>query len=186
MKKIGFLCCLGLILWVTSCGKSRQKDLATVEKQELAKGLRNDTVFMDIQLAMPKQAFFDYCWGMNKKGQFTEGEAMTVEHDLGKRNFAYPIQMNFYPKFKDGKVSEVPMKFTYKGIDISFPNGQTEKLLKDVKKLAEEWYGEGFFITDLPEGLNAYAKVTGNRRVLIFSDKEYEVMVIVTDLKAAQ
>jgi hypothetical protein len=181
MKITQILLFVGLILLSANCG-NRPKDLASIEKQELASGIRNDSIFLGIHLGMPKQGFFDYCWGMNKKGQFTEGEGMTVEHDLGKRNFAYPIQMNFYPKFKNDKVNELPIKFTYKGIDISYPNGQTEKLLKDVKKLAEVWYGEGFFITTLPDGVKSYAKVSGNRKVLIFSEKEYEVMVVVTDL----
>ena len=92
--------------------------------------------------------------------------------------------MNFYPQFKYDKVSEMPIKFTYKGIDLSYDNGQTEKLLIDVKNLIGEWYGEGFFVTPLPTGGKGYAKVSGNRRVIIFSEKEYEVMVVVTDLTA--
>ena len=180
---------LGLTITTFACSNVGQKSLADIEKQELATGIRNDSLFMGLTLGMSKQEFFDFCWAMNKKGVFTDGEEKTVEYVFGKKNFAFPLQMNFYPQFKYDKISEMPIKFTYKGIDLSYPNGQTEKLLKDVKGLMEEWYGTGFFITPLPKGekgQNAFAKVSGNRRVLIFSEKEFEVMVLVTDLTAGQ
>ncbi len=177
---------LGLTIVIFACRNSAQKTLAEVEKQELATGIRHDSLFMGLTLGMPKQEFFDFCWAMNKKGVFTDGSEMTVEHQLGEKNFHYPIQMNFYPQFLYDKIKEMPIKFTYKGIDLSYPNGQTGKLLIDVKKLMEEWYGDGFFITTLPAGVKGYAKVSGNRRVVIFSEKEYEVMVVVTDLTAGQ
>lgn len=175
-----------ILLISNGCRNANKKDLAAIEKQELATGIRHDSIFMGIYLSMKKQDFFDYCWGMNKKGLFTEGVDMTVEHQLAKKDFFYPLQMNFYPKFKDDKIRELPINFTYKGIDLSFPNGQTEKLLNDVKKLVEEWYGSGFFVTTLPDNIKGYAKVSGNRRVVIFSEKEFEVMVVVTDLAAGQ
>lgn len=180
---------IGLLFISIACGNSHSKDLATIEKQELATGIRHDSLFMGLTLGMTKQEFFDFCWAMNKKGVFTEGADKTVEYDFGKKNFSFPLQMNFYPQFLYDKIKEMPIKFTYKGIDLSYPNGQTEKLLEDVKKLMEEWYGEGFFVVPLPnleKGQNAYAKVSGNRRVLIFSQKEYEVMVVVTDLTIGQ
>lgn len=178
---------IGLLFISIACGNSHSKDLATIEKQELATGIRHDSLFMGLTLGMTKQEFFDFCWAMNKKGVYTEGADKTVEYDFGKNDFNFPLQMNFYPQFKYDKIIEMPIKFTYKGIDLSYPNGQTEKLLVDVKKLMEEWYGTGFFITPLPKGekgQKAYAKVSGNRRVLIFSEKEFEVMMVVTDLAA--
>ncbi len=177
---------IGLLFMFYACRNSQNKDLATIEKQELATGIRHDSLFMGLTLGMPKQEFFDFCWAMNKKGVYTEGADKTVEYEFGKKNFSFPLQMNFYPQFLYDKIKEMPIKFTYKGIDLSYPNGQTVKLLKDVKKLMEEWYGDGFFITTLPIGVKGYAKVAGNRRVVIFSEKEYEVMVIVTDLTARQ
>ena len=183
MKRIlVFLFFLSVSLYMSSCRNTGEKKLADVEKQELATGIRYDSLFLGLSLGMTKRKFFDYCLDMNKKGIFTEGADKTVEYDLGKMNFHFPIQMNFYPNFKEDKISALPIKFTYKGIDLSYPNGQTEKLAEDVKKLMKEWYGDGFFITPLPNGGKGYAKVSGNRRVLIFSEKEYEIMVIVRDL----
>ncbi len=186
MKIRGIIFFVGLIFMSGACGNNHKKDLAIIEKQELATGVRHDSLFMSLYLGMPKQDFFDYCWHMNKKGVFTEGGDKTVEYEFGKKEFAYPLQMNFYPQFKYDKIKEMPIKFTYRGIDLSYPNGQTVKLFIDVKKLMEEWYGKGFFVTPLPIGGKGYAKVAGNRRVVIFSEKEYEVMVVVTDLTFQQ
>lgn len=185
MKHFIFLF-LGFTILTVACRNKAEKTLADIEKQELATGIRHDSLFMGLTLGMPKQAFFDFCWAMNKKGVFTEGADKTVEYVFGKKDFTYPLQMNFYPQFLYDKIKEMPIKFTYKGIDLSYPNGQTEKLLVDVKELMEEWYGDGFFITTLPIGGKGYAKVSGNRRVLIFSEKEFEVMVVITDLTATQ
>ncbi len=175
---------LGVLVLIFACRNKSEKKLADVEKQELATGIRHDSLFLGLSLGMTKREFCDYCLNMNKKGIFTEGGDKTVEYVLGKKNFHFPLQMNFYPHFKEDKIIDLPIKFTYKGIDLSYPNGQTEKLAEDVKKLTEEWYGEGFFITPLPNGGKGYAKVSGNRCVLIFSEKEFEVMVIVKDLTA--
>ena len=180
IKFIHFLFFVALMMF--GCKGLGEKKLADVEKRELAKGVRQDSIFQGIYLAMPKQEFFDYCWAMNKKNVFTEGSDKSVEYQLGKQNFNYRIQMNFYPSFIGDKIAEMPMKFSYFGIDLTVPRNQNEKLMNDVKTLMEEWYGKDFFKTDLPFGGKGWAKVTGNRRVLIFSEKEFEVMVLVSDL----
>lgn len=186
MKITSFLFVFGLLLMSIGCQNDHKKDLARVEKKELATGIRNDSLFMGLSFGMERQEFYNFCWAMNKKGVFTEGENKLVECQLGKKNFFYPIQMNFFPQFKNEKISVMPVKFTYKGIDLSYPNGQTEKLLKDVKIQLEEWYGGGFFKTSLSDGSACYAQVKGNRRIVVMVEREYEVMVVFTDLAACE
>ncbi len=173
---------LGLLLLIGACKNIEKKDLAVVEKQELAKGIRQDSLFQGLFFGMPEVGFFNHCREVNKKGLFNEGASNTVEYQLGKQDFFYEMQMNFFPQFKNGKINELSAKFTYKDIDLTFSNGQTEKLLKDVKSLMKKWYGDNFFLTPLPNGKNAYVQVSGNRRILIKVEKEYEVRVIFTDL----
>ncbi len=184
MKTNTFISVLILLL-IVACRNNSEKKLADVEKQELAKNIRHDSIFMGIHLGMPKQAFFDYCWQKNKEKLFIEGSGKTVEHQLGKEGFNFPLQMNFYPTFKDDKVSELPIQFTYTVLDPWNPKMKTEELLKEVKKLMEKWFGTGFFLTTLPDGKKVYAKVHGNKRIIIMVEKDFEVMVIVTDLMAA-
>ncbi len=184
MKTKALLLFFGLLMMSISCKNGNKKDLVKIEQQELATGIRHDSLFQGLYLGMARLDFLTHCWEMNKKNVFTEGVGKTVEYQLGKRNFHYDIQMNFYPQFIADKISAMPMKFTYRGKEQTFPDVLTVKLVKDVRTLMEEWYGTGFFITALPTGQNAYAQVSGNRRVLIFSEKEFEVMVIISDLTA--
>lgn len=184
--KLKIVLFFGILVFFADCRNAHKKDLATIEKQELASGIRNDSLFMGLTFGMERQEFYNFCWAMNKKGVFTEGDNKLVEYQLGKKNFAYPIQMNFFPQFKNEKINVMPVKFTYKGVDLSYPNGQTEKLVKDVKMQLEEWYGGGFFKTSLPDGKECYVQVKGNRRIMIMVEKEYEVMVVFTDLTAVE
>lgn len=182
VKLISFLALVGILL--TACKNDKKQDLGRIEQQELAKGIRNDSLFMGFYFGMPKQDFFNYCWGMNKKGIFMEGEGMSVEYQLGKQDFNFPLQMNFYPHFENERIVEMPIRFTYKTLDPWNPNMQTDKLVADVRKLMIKWYGGDLFITNMPTGKKAYAQVSGNRRILIFVEKDFEVIVLLTDLAA--
>lgn len=174
------------MLFLISCRNTQEKKLADVEKIELAKNTRHDSLFMGLHLGMTREAFLEHCWKKNKEGAFTEGNNKTVEYQFKKEDFdfKYPIQMNFYPRFKDGRIGEMPLYFSYRTLDPWNPNMQTEKLLKEVRELMKKWYGNDFFLTTLPNGKKAYAKVHGNKRIVICVEKDFEVMVVFTDLMA--
>jgi hypothetical protein len=184
IKSIYFF--IGIAFFAVACRNSEKKNLAYIEQQELAKGIHNDSIFLGFYFGMPKEDFLNYCWTMNKQKQFTDGNGMTVEYQLGKRDFTFPLKMNFYPQFKNDKIKEMPICFSYKTYEFFNQKMTTEVILKDVKKLVEQWYGDGFFVTPLPspfpDNIKGYVQVKGNRRVVIFVEKEVEVMVIVSDL----
>jgi hypothetical protein len=181
---------LGIVFLSTACRKSEKKNLVHIEQQELAKGIRNDSLFLGLYFGMSKEDFLEYCWKLNKQGLITDGNGMTVEHQLGIRDFQYPLKMNFYPQFKNDKIRELPICFSYKTYEFFNQKMTTETILNDVKKLMEQWYGEDFFVTTLPQpmpnNIKGYAQVKGNRRVLIFVEKDVEVMVLITDLTARE
>jgi hypothetical protein len=182
----GLLFFFSIVLFLSACRNSEKKNLAYVEQQELAKGIRNDSLFLGFYFGMPKEDFLNYCWSMNKQKQFVDGNGMTVEYQLGKRDFSFPLKMNFYPQFKNDRINEMPISFSYKSYEFFNQKMTTETILNDVKKLMEQWYGNNFFVTSLPlpfpANIKGYALVQGNRRVLIFVEKEVEVMVFITDL----
>lgn len=177
---------LGLTLFSAACRNKNQKNLVYIEQQELSKGIRNDSLFMGLYLGMTRMDFLNHCWNMNKQNLFTEGGNKTVVYQIGKLYSDYSIQMNFYPRFKDDKIIQLPVQFTYKVLDPYNPNMKTEKLLAEVRMLMEKWFGGKFFLTDMPTGGKGYAQVNGNRRILILVEREFEVMVIFTDLTERQ
>ena len=135
---------------------------------------------------MTTEAFADTCRARHAEGLFDEGGNRMVEYELTHNELKFPAKISFFPLFKQNKISEVPINFKYSNLEIWNAAMKTDKLLVDVKKLMEKWYGDGFFITDLPTGVKGYAKVSGNRRIMIFAEKEFEVMVVFTDLTATK
>jgi hypothetical protein len=177
---------LGIVLslCLSSCQKAEQKSLEAVEKQELAKGIRNNTLFLGLTFGMTPKEFFAVCWDMNKKGTLREAAGnMAAAYQLDKGEMNYPAEMTFYPKYTDDKISEMPIRFHYKGWAPWNEDLQSNKLILDVKKLMEKWYGSGgYFISPLPTGGKGIVKVDGNRRIVITIDSESEVLVMLSDL----
>lgn len=176
----------GILLLVSACRGTDKKNLAEVEKQELSKGIRNDSLFYGLYLGMTIDAFADTCRKRHREGLFDEGGNRMVEFELKNNELKFLAKISFYPSFTQNKISEVPVFFKYRNSEPWNPEMATGKLLLDVKKLMEKWYGDGFFITPLPTGRNGFAQVSGNRRILIKVDKDDEVVVIFTDLTLKQ
>ena len=175
---------LGLALLISACQKAEQRSLEEVEKQELAKGIRNNTLFLGLTFGMTAKEFFAVCWDLNKKGTLREASGnMAAAYQLDKGELDYPAEMTFYPKYIDDKISEMPMRFHYKGWAPWNEDLQSNKLIVDVKKLMEKWYGSGgYFISPLSAGGKGIVKVDGNRRIVITIDSESEVLVMLSDL----
>jgi hypothetical protein len=175
---------IGISLLMSACKKAEPRSLDEVEKQELAKGIRNNTLFLGLNFGMTQKEFFAVCWDLNKKGTLREASGnMAAAYQLDKGELDHPAEMNFYPKYKDDKISEMPIRFHYKGWAPWNEDLQSKKLIVDVKKLMEKWYGTGgFFISPLPEGGKGIVKVDGNRRIVITIDSESEVLVMLSDL----
>ena len=184
MKNRIVLFLFSLLVLASACQRTDKKNLVEVEKQELAKGIRNDSVFQGIYLGMTTEAFADTCRARHAEGLFDEGGNRMVEYELTHNELKFPAKISFFPLFKQNKISEVPINFKYSNLEIWNAAMKTDKLLVDVKKLMEKWYGDSFFLTPLPTGRNGFVQVSGNRRILIKVDKEDEVMVVFTDLTA--
>lgn len=150
--------------------------------KELASGERFDSLFMGIYLGMPEKDFYAQCWKLNKKGLIRQGETnTTVKYDL-KKQLDYPAQMDFYPRFNQGKIFEMPVKFVYKGWAPWNKKLSADRLLSDVKDWYEDVYGKGFLKVRHPEHGLAYVKLDGNRRITIFKENDTFVWAVFTDM----
>jgi len=89
--------------------------------------------------------------------------------------------MNFYPEFHEGKVYEMPVVFSYNAYAPWNQAYSVDTLLQESIAHVEQWYGEGFIKMEHPEKGVAYAKVDGNRRVMLYPGDE-KVNMLVTDL----
>ncbi len=171
--------CIALIFM--SCQSDYDKMLA----RETARGVRNDSLFWTLRLNMSAETFFKECLELNHQKILLQavGESKAVEHPLDKQEMQAPAKMYFFPVFNtQNKVKEMPITFQY---DSYFPfstDFNSDKLLPDVLQLMEKWYGKGFIKLEKNPNDPVYAKIDGNRRILIRKKDDAKVSVLISDL----
>jgi hypothetical protein len=171
-------------LFLASC--SPRAEYENRLKRELASGVRYDSLFLGLYFGMPEKEFYLHCWNLNKKGLIRQGESnTTVEYEI-KKELKYPGMMDFYPRFNQGKIFEMPVRFIYKGWAPWNKKLSSENLQDDVLNWYEKVYGKGFLNVDHPKRGSAYVKIDGNRRITIFREDELHVWAIFTDLLVAK
>ena len=151
-------------------------------KRELSSGVRFDSLFMGFYFGMPEKEFYVHCWNMNKKGLFRQDASNTSVEYQTKDELKYPATMDFYPKFHDGKISEMPVRYVYKGWAPWNKTFSSDNLQMDVLNYYKKTYGGGFMEVRHPKRGKAFVKMNGNRRITIFKEDELHVWAIFTDM----
>jgi len=170
-----FMISLGL----SGCWKSEYTKMV---EQELATGSRNDSLFLGLHFGMTKKEFFNHCAALNKKKLTTMGRNANVLYKI--ENPVGSISMNFYPDFHNDSIYQIPVIFTYDNWTPWIRNTQPDSLQERIKRLFEQWYGEGFISVEKDRKKNeaAFVKVDGNRQIIIFCEGEMDVKAVFTDL----
>ena len=175
MKKIGLL----LLILATACHSEYHQRV----EEELAKGIRQDSLFLGITFGMSPKEFYAHCWDLNKQGLIHEGtQNMTVMYEV--KDLKEPATMNFYPDFYENKIYEMPVTYAYKAWAPWNKELFADSLQQDVLKLYQKQYGNDFIAVEHPEKGVAYVRVDGNRRISIFKENDTQVKVLFTDLLA--
>ena len=151
-------------------------------KHELASGVRYDSLFLGLYFGMPEKIFYGHCWNLNHKGLIKQGETNTTAEFQLKDELKYEALMDFYPKFNQGKISEMPVSFKYKGWVPWNKKLSSDKLQIAVQKWYEKTYGKGFIKVKHPLHGTAYVKIDGNRRITIFKENDLRVWAVFTDM----
>jgi hypothetical protein len=151
-------------------------------KRELESGVRYDSLFMGLYLGMTQKDFYTHCWNLNRKGLVKQGpDNRTVEYQM-RKELKYPAAMNFYPNFKDGKIAEMPVKYSYTGWAPWNKKLSSDSLQLAVLKLYKQKYGNHFIVIRHPKRGNAYVQIKGNRRITIFKENDMTVWAILSDM----
>lgn len=151
-------------------------------KKELSSGVRYDSLFLGLYFGMPEKDFYGHCWNLNHKGLIKQGETNTTAEFQLKDELKYEAVMDFYPRFNQGKISEMPVSFKYKGWSPWNKTLSSDKLQIAVQKWYEKTYGEGFIKVKHPLHGAAYVKIDGNRRITIFKENDLRVWAVFTDM----
>jgi hypothetical protein len=153
-------------------------------KRELASGIRHDSLFMGIYLGMSDKDFYTVCWELNREGVIRQSHSNTsVQYDPGEK-LNHSATLEFYPKFVDNKIVEMPVKFSYDGWAPWNKELSSRQLVEDILAWYEEEYGKGFIAVSHPIKGKAYTKIDGNRRITIYQEDDLYAWAIFTDMSA--
>ena len=170
---------LGLLLLVgtTAC----QSEYHQRVEEELAKGTRQDSLFLGITFGMSTKEFYAHCWELNKQGIIQQGtQNTTVMQEVDA--LTYPATMDFYPNFYEDKIYEMPVTYAYKAWAPWNRHLFADSLQQQVLTLYQQQYGKDFMKIEHPQKGVVYVKVDGNRRISIFQENDTRVKVLFTDL----
>ena len=154
----------------------------TLVKKELASGIKNDTLILDLRFGMTKREFFGHCWELNKKGIINEGLNNTSVH-FPMEQFGKKYDVDFYPDFHEGKIVSLPVEYTYQAFAPWNSDYSLDVLLNEILILYKQEYGDDFLKIESDDRGVAYVKVDGNRRISIFGNlNKNSVTVLYLDL----
>jgi len=172
---------VAIILLLNGCFQSEYTRLV---KQELAKGIRHDSVFLGIRLGDTQTAFRDKCFELNKERIVTEGQGFWVQY---LRPDSIPIspkvKLLFFPTFDEKEVlSGLDLKFSFEGWAPWNKDLQSDRLMEEVKKVLMKWYGGNDFVMAHAKGNDIPVKLDGNRRIMIYNSPPEHVIVRIQDI----
>ncbi len=176
------------VLCLLSMPGCTQSEYTRLVQRELASGERHDSLFLGIHFGMSAQAFYTHCWQLNLEGTIKEGSGNRSVLYMPE-GFSSPVNMNFYPIFStegDRNIWQMPVLFDYVAWALWSKDFHSDQLLPEVLALLDRWYEGEFIRMKTPDGnAEAYVKVNGNRRIIVFCKDNQYVQATFTDLLAA-
>jgi hypothetical protein len=164
---------------VSSC--QQETAYQKMERLELSKGTRYDTLFFGYYFGMPKKEFYDQSWKINKAGLVTNGDGAEIL--CRPQGFKYDTRQLFYPEFAEDKIVKMWMRFNYDAYNGWNPRFGADSLLKEVIPNVGKWFGvHDFMEVEAKDKPKIWVNVTGNRRLMIYKEDDKVVKVLVSDL----
>jgi len=167
-------------------GISCQSDYTKLVKTELAKGIRQDSVFLGIKLGDTRNEFYGKCFDLNKQHLISQGEGGSVQYLFTDSLFhSEPtvIKVLFVPAFDEKEViTNMDLKFSYNAWSPLNQGSQIDTLRAKVSDILMNWYGGNEFIMFDFDERKLPVKVDGNRRILVTTFDSQNIVVRVQDL----
>ncbi len=181
LKAIAIVC-----VFIILAGCNDSDKYHKLVEQELATNVRNDTLLQGVRFGMNKREFFAHCWELHKQGVFKEGVAnTTVFYEMKRNDKKYRV--NFYPNFSEGKISELPVEYTYAAFAPWNSKYSLDLLQKEITDYYIEQYGEDYLEINSKKQDSgaAYVWVDGNRRISVYKNiSRNSVMALYFDLSS--
>jgi hypothetical protein len=137
-----------------------------------------DTIFFNITFGMPKQAFLDTCWKLNKTEDFEEGgNALSIQH-LIKKGYSLPVYMNFFPDFTERGLYKIPIVYHYESWAPWNRQLFSDSLIIRIAENFEKDYHIKLTKKKTEDGRPAYYNYSGLRKILLTTQDDQYVKVL--------
>lgn len=158
-------------------------------QEGLSSGIKQDSLIFGMKMGMTKKDFYDFCWILNKQKLISEGpgnlSAKYIEPDSILPDRTLRKSMLFYGIFDDRDTMR-GMTFTYSYTAWApwIRKCQSDSLMSDLMRFYRKNYpGNDFITIDIEKGIKAYAKVDGNRQIVVYPIDAKDVGVKFEDLR---
>ena len=175
----------GIIILFISCKKN---PYVILERDEIASGVRYDSLFLGVKFGMSSKEFYSHCWDLNRKKLVSQGPSNnSVKYLIPTESVGQNIEMLFYPVFNNDTVYEVNTTFSYTGWAPWNKETSAEYLMDEIIELLSKWYVTEFYEIKGPKNKSKlYATINGNRRIALTKVTEREIRARFTDVLIEQ
>lgn len=170
---------------LVQCNGEDKSEYQLEVEQELAKGVRNDSLFLGYYFGMTRKQFYDHSWKLNKQEVIRNGTgAEILQYVDGLKADAQKI---FYPEFKDEKIVEMPVTYSYHGWSPWNRHLWADSLKYDLKSYLENKYEITFKeLEDPTSGEVFFYQISANKEIRISEVDQSKVRVRYIDLTEIQ
>ncbi len=176
---------VGCVMFLSSCKSEYTKAV----EEGLASGIVHDSLIFGMHMGQTKKDFYRICWDLNKQGTIMEGpgnmSARYVEPYAVAKDSTFRREMLFYGIFDDKDVMNgMDMTYSYSAYGPWDSLRIATALVKDLKeKFMKDYPGQGFIEIPIAQSTSAFAKIDGNRQILIYAKNNKDVSVRMEDLR---
>lgn len=169
-RSILFKSVLIVVIFFSSC--VQKKNYEEVVKDELARGIRYDSIVYGVRLGMTYDEFFSYCFDKNIEGVFKPNNSGTSVKTVIEEGYNSPVVLEFYPQSNqnNGVITIYNATLKYKEFSHYNKNYSIENLLNETIRAFEKGYkGNDFFTIPHENKLLKYnyIKIDGNRKITV-------------------
>lgn len=183
IKKVLFF--LLIAFFLMQCNSDSKTEYQREVEKELSKGVRNDSLFLGYYFGMTRREFYDHSWKLNKEQVIRNGTGAEILQNIdGLKADADRI---FYPEFKDEKIVEMPVTYSYHGWSPWNRHLWADSLKYDLKDYLEDKYKISFKEIENPtSGEIIFYQISANKEIRITEVDQLKVLVRYIDLTKVQ
>jgi len=184
MKIKFYIIFIGLsLIFLTACESEYSKTV----KSEIKSGKEYKELFLDMNMGMTQKEFYAHCWSLNERQLISQGSGNKyAKHIMELKNdndSLTKVIVLFYGIFdKQSVMYGMDMKMEYSAWSPWNKDYHAPALADRIQNYYMDLYGMNPFIEIDLDNHKAYAKIDGNRQILIFPTNNKSISVKITDI----